>query len=72
MVQALVDYSDSEEENGQPPPRLPPLSMDENGYKNEWLSFVYVPGMCSHLIQCRSLYPVFLPCWTRFLHIHTI
>ncbi|SHO79594.1 Hypothetical protein MSYG_3944 [Malassezia sympodialis ATCC 42132] len=43
MVQGLVDYTDSEDETEAPLPKLPPLSMGDEGYKNEWLSFVYVP-----------------------------
>lgn len=70
MVQGLVDYTDSEDETEAPLPKLPPLSMGDEGYKNEWLSFVYVPGMYWHLTQCPILYPVFLPCWKRLLHIH--
>lgn len=47
MAPGLVNYSDSEDEIIAPPSRLPPLDIHDTSYKNEWLSFVYVPGTCS-------------------------
>lgn len=38
---SLVAYSDSEEETA--PGKLPPVALESEGYRNEWLSYVYIP-----------------------------
>lgn len=38
---SLVAYSDSEEETA--PGKLPPVALESEGYRNEWLSYVYLP-----------------------------
>lgn len=38
---SLVAYSDSEEDTA--PGKLPPVALESDGYRNEWLSYVYIP-----------------------------